>query len=345
MGGGGVNIKKVAEMAGVSVATISRVLNHPELVMPETRSRVLAVMEQANYMPNWFARGLSLGRTNTIAVLMPGAEYSTYLKIMSGIEMVARNHKYAVFLCHTHHRADIEADYIRMVVERNVDGVILTSSTLTSEKIAPLVEFEIPFVHIGQCKLEGCDHVCYINYESGAHELTTHMARMGHRRIDLLLDEDETPEAEQISVGFRRALAAARFEAGEVHTAENSVRGGFITAQRLLEEGNLPQALITANDEQSFGVIKAMTDAGVDMPQELALACMNDSTMCSIVTPPLTGVELPAMRLGMAAARMMFDIIDNQGYEPEFPQEIILKPKLKIRQSCGNTKYTHEMED
>ena len=108
------NIRKVAEMAGVSVATISRVLNHPEQVLPETRDHVLAVMKEQNYTPNWFARGLNLGITKTIALLVPEIESETQQRIISGIETVARNKGYAVFFCNTHGDAQIEDESLRM---------------------------------------------------------------------------------------------------------------------------------------------------------------------------------------------------------------------------------------
>jgi LacI family transcriptional regulator len=336
MGGAGVNIKKVAEMAGVSVATISRVLNHPEQVTPETRAHVVSVMEQANYMPNWFARGLTLGHTNTIAALIPSTEYGTYLKIMSGIETVARNNKYAVLICHTHHSNVIEADCLRMVIERNVDGVILTSSKLPSERTALLEEFEIPFVHIGKRKLERYHHTCYIDYEGAAAELTGHLLSLGHRKIDLLMDEEESDEAEQMLAGYQRAMDVGGSARSRVHQAENSLRGGLEATQRLLEEGSLPDALITANDEQAFGVLKTAQDAGIDVPGTLAVVSISDSPACSILSPPLTSMELPARHLGRMAAQMLLDIIANRGFESDFPQEFTLQARLIVRRSCGS---------
>lgn len=344
MGGGGINIKKVAEMAGVSVATISRVLNHPEQVTPDTRSHVMAVMKQANYMPNWFARGLSLGRTNTIAVLTPSTDDNTYIKVVSGIETVARSNKFAVILCHTHHSTIIEQEYVQTVMERNVDGVILISSTLDNEQVAQLIEFEIPFIHIGKRKFEHCEHTCYIHYEAGALALTQHVLTHGYERVDLLLGEEESDEAAQVLRGYRQAMETQSGK-GKQHTAENTVRGGFVMARRLMEENDLPRALITLSDQQAFGVMKAMQETGVSIPGQMALASMSDSVLGDIVTPPLTSVELPAKRLGVAAARMLFDIIESQGFEPEFPQETTLQPKLKIRSSCGCKAAGFQVED
>ena len=121
------------------------------------------------------------------------------------------------------------------------------------------------------------------------------------------------------------------------------MRGGYITAQKLLQNSALPPALITVSDDQAFGIMKAAQDQQVLIPQQLALACLKDSPMCSIVSPALTSLELPCRRLGMVAARMLFDNIESGEEDSYGPQEVILQPKLKVRRSCGNTKQIYEL--
>ncbi len=339
-----VNIKKVAEMAGVSVATVSRVLNHPERVLPETRERVHAVMKEKNYTPNWFARGLNLGKTYTIALLVPNIENGLYQKIISGIETVAYNKQNAVFLCDTRSSGSAEFDYLKMVIERRVDGVVLVSSLMNDQQAGLLSDSRIPCVHIGKHLLPGCETRCYIDYEEGVCRLTGHLISLGHRRIDLLLDSAESRESAQIEAGFYRACGESGCT-GRLHHGENSVQGGYIAAGRLLQSESLPDALVTISHEQAFGVMKAAQDAELHIPDRLALACMTDSAMSSIVTPPLTSLEQPTMRLGMVAARMLFDAIEHDEFEIDVPQEMILQSKLKIRKSCGNTKHIYELFD
>ena len=136
-------------MAGVSVATISRVLNHPEQVLPETRERVLAVMREQDYTPNWFARGLNLGKSNIISLLIPTIESSFYQQITSGIETISRSKGYAVFFCDTHSDEQIEAEYLKMAETRRIDGMILVCSKLGGQDAVPL-SCDIPRVHIGK---------------------------------------------------------------------------------------------------------------------------------------------------------------------------------------------------
>lgn len=331
-------------MAGVSVATISRVLNHPEKVLPETRDHVLQVMREQNYTPNWFARGLNLAKTNTIALLVPNIEYGPYQQIISGIETVVHNKQNTVFLCNFRNDAGTEYNYLKMVLSRRVDGVVLVSSLLRDGRTEALASAGIAAVHIGKHRLEGCKTSCYIDQEEGAYRLAEHLSELGHRRIDLLLDTAKNPELPLMETGFRRA-AEERRTTGKVHYAPNSIRGGYIAAKKLVQTDELPDALITVSNEQAFGVMKAARDLGVSIPGRLALASMTDSAICSIVSPQLTSLEQPALRLGMVAARMLFDEIENEDFDIGGPQEVILQSTLKIRHSCGNTKYIYELQD
>ena len=313
-----INIKEVAKAAGVSVATISRVLNHPEQVQPETKTHVLAVMESLNYRPNWFARGLNLGKTGTIALLVPNIESRRYREILSGVETVALKKQHIVMLCNTHADPEQEAEYLKMVVSRQVDGVIVASSMLAPAQLTTLIGPDQPWVHIGPGMGEVCRNLCYINYEEGAYQMTTHLIKMGQTEIALLLDEAPLTEMKQMTEGYRRALREQLPGAGEcILTEQDSPRGGFLITQRLLQNDTLPRAMITASSGQA--------------------------ATCSILEPPLTALESPNKRLGMVAARMLFDTIEDNGEEGYGPQEVILQPKLKIRRSCGNTKPIYEL--
>ena len=339
-----INIKEVAKAAGVSVATISRVLNHPEQVQPETKTHVLAVMESLNYHPNWFARGLNLGKTSTIALLVPNIESRRYREILSGVETVALKKQHIVMLCNTHADPEEEAEYLKMVVGRQVDGLILASPLLGGSQLNALLGSSLPWVHIGPAETGLCRNLCYINYEEGAYQMTTHLIKMGQKEITLLLDESPLVEMRQITAGYRRALREHLLEAKEnILTCTDDPRGGYYTAQKLLQNGTLPQAMITASSGQASGVLKVLLDEAIPVPERMALACLSDSSTCSILEPPLTALEAPGKRLGMVAARMLFDNIEDSGEDGYGPQEVILQPKLKIRRSCGNTKPIYEL--
>ncbi|MEA4969101.1 MAG: LacI family DNA-binding transcriptional regulator [Candidatus Pelethousia sp.] len=339
------NIREIAKEAGVSVATISRVLNHPEVVQADTRDRVLEVMKRNNYTPNWFARGLNLGKTRTIALFVPDIESEKYQMVMSGAETVALNKGYSLFICGTRHDARVEGDYLGMVLQRKVDGIILAGPKLSEQRYAELTGTSLPLVLVGvqQGRL-GYDSCC-VNYKDGVYSLATHLIKMGYRSIDLLLNDMLPEESAMIYDGFSQAVTdlgecvqSRRFE------VDLGLQGGYFFAQRMIQSGNLPRAVITYNDEQAFGVIKSAQASGIRIPADLALAALSDSSAASLITPALTTLELPNKKLGMVAARMLIDRIDGI-FSEEGGQEIILQPKLKVRHSCGNTKFIYEIFD
>lgn len=339
------NIKEIAKAAGVSVATISRVLNHPEQVLPETREHVLSVMKACNYTPNWFARGLNLGRTNTIALLVPNVELQQFQQLISGVETVTRNKQYAVIFCHTGNDPALELEYLEMVHTRHIDGVIFAPSSLNRAQLAPFLSRGLPCVHVGRNRDAGFDTMCYIDHEEGAFRLTQHLLSLGHASLALLLDDKLHLEAEQIETGCRRALRGADAHLS-VHACRSTIQDGFNAGHRILRgKEEPPRALIAFSDCQAFGVLKAAEDLGVPVPDRLALATLADSSMCAIVSPAITGMEQPSTRLGMLAARMLFDKIEGDDVESAAPQEVVLQPKLKIRRSCGNRKHIYELFD
>jgi len=144
------NIKEIARQAGVSVATVSRVLNHPETVAPKTRARILALMEQMDYKPNWFARGLNFNKTDTIALLIPNIMNPAYVEIAEGVESVANQKGYTVLLCITEGEDIKERKYIQTLIDRHIDGVILVSSLLNSDELDHLKQQGVAVVLIGE---------------------------------------------------------------------------------------------------------------------------------------------------------------------------------------------------
>lgn len=341
------NIRKIAELAGVSVATVSRVFNHPEKVLPETRDRVLAVTEKYNFTPNWFARGLTLGSTKTIALLIHGVDSFLSQNIISGVETVANNKGFVVIFCQTRGDRETEFNFLKMMKTRKVDGIVHVGSHLTPDTMPEALDLEMPCVHIGKNRECGCDMICYLDYSEAAYRLIRHLVSLGHRTIGLLYDHSRDGE---IMEAFEGGLERVSKELGMsipllTYTGENSTRGGYLALQRIIQRGGLPDALITGGDLQAIGALKAARDARLHIPDDMALASFNDSPVCSVVSPALTCVEMPAAKLGMAAARLLFDRLEDEDFGADISQELVLQPKLKIRESCGNKTGIFELFD
>lgn len=341
-----INIKDIAQKTGFSTATVSRVMNHPEKVSAETREKVLKAMNENGYLPNNLARGLILGKTHTISLLVPDIEHTFYQMILSGVETIAMDKKYNVFLCNTHGDSIKEYEYIEMALNKGVDGLILSTSSLKTSQTKILKDYSIPFVHIGKKSLLGCNSRCYIDYRKDAARLTGHMLSMGHDDITLILNDESSETTKQVVTGYSEALGKSPEQLkNRIFSCGNSVEESYNTINRLLNEKILGKAIIAATDSQAFGVMKAIQENNLKIPEDIALACMNDSPICSLISPPLTCISSPSKRLGMVAARLLFDSISDNNADSFEQQDVILQSTLKIRSSCGNKKNIYELYD
>lgn len=336
------NIKEIAKLAGVSVATISRVLNHPEVVQESTRNHVLSVMKENSYTPNWFARSLNLDRTYTLALIIPNIENEMFQRITSGVEEIAHKKNYTILLCNTHNNIEKEEKYLEMIITRKVDGIIFATSTLSNEHLSYLKEEKIPFVFIGKNEVFKEENSCYINFEESAFKMTQHLIEMNHNNIDLIIDKSANSRSKYIIKGYEKAIDVSGKESGYIHFCQNSIEGGYLTAKRLLGIGKMPRAIFASDDEIAFGVMKAAREENISIPSNLAIAGFSNSPMDTLVVPELTSVDQPSKKLGMVAARMLFDLIEDVDSSSSTTQEIILQSTIKIRNSCGNQKHIYE---
>lgn len=340
------NIRKIAELAGVSVATVSRVFNHPERVLPETRERVLAITEAHDYTPNWLARGLNLGTTKTIALLVPDIDSDLHRNIISGVETVADNKGFVVILSQTGGDPEAELEFMKTMKMRHVDGIIHVDSKLDVSHIPELDAMEIPRVHIGKNRDCGCDMLVYLDFEEAAYRMARHLGRLGHHVLGILSDERTSHLSLLVEPGIERASRELKVPMRTIYFSEaGNARGGYFAVQKMIQKNELPEAFVTENDLQAIGALKAARDAGLVIPDEMALACFNDSVICKVVTPAITSIEMPASKLGMTAARFLFDRLDKGESDDAITHELILQPKLKIRASCGNKSDIFELFD
>ncbi len=336
------NIKEIAKLAGVSVATISRVLNHPDIVQENTRKHVLKIMEEYNYKPNWFARSLNLDSTNTLAIMIPNIEVEMFQKITSGVEQVADKKGFSILLCNTHNKIEKELEFLNMIITRKVDGIIFAGSTLGKEDLSLLNDNKIPFIFIGKDKRFENENSCYINFEDSSFKMTKHLIELKHSKIDLIMDESSNSKSKYIIEGYENAMNYYGREPGNIHFSPNSIEGGYLATKRLIELDQVPNAIFASDDEIAFGVMKAAREKKISIPSELAVVGFSNSPICTLVIPELTSVDQPSKKLGMVAARMLFDLIEDIKFSIDSPQEVLLQSTIKIRRSCGNEKYIYE---
>ena len=195
------NIKQIAKAAGVSVATVSRVLNHPENVAPKTREKIQKIIEDKEYKPNWFAQGLNFNRTKTIGLIIPYILNSTYMEIAKGVEDVALQKGYTTFMCNVEKNSRIESEYIEQLLTRKVDGIILMFSFLQEENLKAVQEDGVPIVLIGENKaIKGFNSV-RVDCKAGAEGMIRNFIEYGHNTIGILYGSDPEQESRDMLEG------------------------------------------------------------------------------------------------------------------------------------------------
>ena len=350
------NIKQIAKKAGVSVATVSRVLNHPENVAPATRERIQKIIDQEEYTPNWFARGLNFNKTRTIGLVTPHTVGSCYMEIAGGVEEVARQKGYITFMCNMERDPDIEKEYINHLITRKVDGIILMYSSLSDEYMSWIREEKIPAVLIGENELRPDWDSVKADCRDGAVKMTAHLVECGHETIGMLCGNAPENEANSILQGYKNVMKASgkRLSSKNVYDVENSIEGGYIGAKRMISEFTSPgsdvpgdqlDAIFASSDEIAYGAMDAVKDCGLCIPDDIAIVGFGNYKMSNLMEPKLTTVEEPYRLMGIYGARILFDLIEEKekNGEESTPKHIILKTKMRIRKSCGHKERIGEM--
>lgn len=336
-----INIRELASLAGVSIATVSRVINNPQLVQPDTREHVLEVMRRVNYAPAWTVESRLSGRSRLIAFLFSEKDYYFYSSIRDGLESIVGLRGYTVLYCPIEAEPQRRSQQLKTIFEQKLDGAIWALRDFHPEDIRMIDERQVPLVLARKYDSAPADryNCCYINFAEASYRMTRHLLEMGHRRIGLMFENVSQQFIKSFCQGWERALREeqAPIEDDLLLNAPNTMQGGYTKAVELLERGEMPEAVFCASDEQAFGVLKAAHEKGVPVPERLAVAGFTDSPMSNLCDPELTTIDLPIYRLGIIAARMLFDVIEDTGSEVT-PGEVVLQPKLRIRRSCGNEK-------
>ncbi len=329
-------IRDVAEAAGVSIATVSRVLNHPELVTQETRERIQEIISKNNYAPNTEQRQTKrTKKKQVIAVILPSFEL--YRNLYSGVHQICAAKKYCVQMYLIEDNPDDLKRIVKNIENGFADGVIIALEVMNSYVKEKLNENNIPYVCVGGERGEMDGNLCYINYYDSACKMSEYLGSLRLRQVLLLLSNTPSGCREQLKQGFADTWKGKM----DVHYAEKGLDGYRIFLD-MLEEGVRPEAVVTQHDEIAFGIIKAAREKGIQVPQEMKIVGFDNSQLSTMVTPELTTVEQPTFRLGILAGRRLFDIMEDQEYFDIEVQEIALKGRLKIRRSCGNQKSIYE---
>lgn len=335
----GATIYEVARRAGVSIATVSRVQRHADLVAPPTRERVLRAVDELAYRPSLLGRSLARGRHEATGIVFPDLIGPYYSAVILGYEEQSAEQGRSVLILATHGRRASEEQVVDL--SGRVDGLVLTGQTVADPVVEELGARGVPVVLLARPGIAHADSVRTESRES-ATALVRHLLGHGYRRIAFVGDPASSPDAAERWDGFRRAHRAAGLRPS--HPPQRSgyrERDGHEAARTLLASRLRPEAIVGANDEIAMGVLRAAREQGVAVPRDLAVTGWDDAPAAAHVAPALTTVRQPMVELGRRAAVLLTERIDRIRTDPRHE---VLPTELVVRSSCGCVRPTEKEE-
>lgn len=330
-----ITMTDVAESAGVSLMTVSRVVNNKEDVSQETRQRVLDVIQELGYRPSSIARGLVTRRTGTLGVVVPDIDNAFFSGVVRGAENQAYADDYSVFLGNTNEDPDRELAVLDSLEEKLVDGLILCSSRLETEQLRQIVDRFPSVVLLSRELEEDCAGTVLIDDRLGGQLAAEHLIRNGHRAIGYISGPPVSHSAHWRVAGFRETLEAAGlpFNPNWIRHCQPLVEQGSQTARELLTSHPELTALICHNDLLAVGALHVCRELGLHPPEDIAIVGFDDIPLASLVNPPLTTCRVDRHELGAKAMRMLLDQITAS---PDSFKKLVLEPELIIRASTSS---------
>lgn len=326
-----VTMREVAQQAGVSVATVSRVLNASGPVGEGTRQRILETAGRLRYVPNGTARNLTTSTTETVGVLLPDLYGDFYSEVIRGVEGAVRAARYHTLLASVHDGPGELVRALRTLVGR-VDGLVVMSPDIEADVLRANLPAGLPVVVLGG-SVSGHGSVD-IDDAAGAAAMTRHLVGLGHRRVAFVCGPAPNADARARRDGYRQALAEAglapdpRLElAGDFTEAS-----GHAAAAAFVALSPRPTALFAANDAMAIGALRGLREAGLDVPGDVALAGFDDVPVARYVTPALTSVHVPIDEMGSRAVAAVLAAVQDAD---SIPPALTLPTRLVVRESCG----------
>jgi DNA-binding LacI/PurR family transcriptional regulator len=328
-------MSEIAELAGVSVATVSRAFHSPNLVRAEIRNRILEIAEQHKYLYHATAADLSRQKSNVIGVLIPSAKASVFGKTLLAIQEKTQEN-YSIIFGNTLYQKDLESKLLQKFRERRVAGVILTGFIMGhEERIHSLIDDSIACVVTWE--ILDSKEISYVGYDNvkAAYSATNYLISLGHERIGLIVGPyQKVGRVRKRHTGYKKALAdnGISFDPSLVVSSEPALFEGKRTMQQLLSLPDPPTAVFAASDQLAIGALSAIKERGLRVPKDVSLVGFDDIDVAAYCDPPLTTVRVPAQEMGELAVKVLLEAIEDGRAEVK---QYLLDTDLIIRESCA----------
>lgn len=330
-----VTIREIADLAGVSIATVSRVMNGHSDVSAETRDLVTRIVREHGYATNRSARGLSAGRTGLVGVLVPLVYPVYFSAILAGAAEALYEQELRLVLSPTQHEHDREVTLLDRLIHGMTDGALIVLPEESSAELSRLVEQGYRFVVVDP-RLPLDEEIPSVSaaHASGADQAMQHLLELGHRRIAAITGPRGWVATEERRRGYHAALAAHGIlpDPELEQEADFEIEPGRVAARRLLDLADPPTAIFAFNDNLAIGAIQAARERGVGVPEDLSIVGFDDVEPSTIVTPALTTVRQPLAEMGRTAVSLLMRLLERQRFET---LRIELATRLVVRESTG----------
>ncbi len=326
-------IKDVARLAGVSPATVSRVLNDSAGVRPETRERVETAIRQLNFTPSVVAKGLREGRSGIIGAVVPDITSLFFMDVVKGLENTLTLNDYRLVVCDSQNQAKKERENCRWLLTGGVDALILIGPMQEQENLVELAEQGVPFGLFGRHLHHPNASTVNVDNRTATFRAVEHLISHGHREIGFISGTPGVTDGEERLVGFRDALSqyGLTFRPEWVQCGSFSEEGGARALELLMSGAERPTAVFAANDEMAIGALYQAKGLGLEVPKDLAVIGFDNVRLARLVSPALTTVNQPRLDAGFRLAQNMLQRLAGSAD----PERMILPADLVVRQSCG----------
>lgn len=332
-----VGIKDVARHAGVSVGTVSNVINRPDMVSETTRRRVQDVITSLGYVRSESARQLRAGRSRIMGLLVLDMGNPFFVDLARGAERAARDAGLGVMVCNSAQDPGEETHYLSLFAEQRVRGVLLTPADATGRTIEEFRRHRIPFVLVDRVSQGTTECSVSVDDVLGGALAVRHLTDAGHRSVAYVSGPPGLNQVKDRRDGALAALAEAGLPAGalrEIPTQRLDVAAGRDAGARLLGLADRPTAVFCVNDLLALGVLQAMYAAGVSVPEDVAIVGYDDIEFAAAAAVPLTSVRQPAVTMGAMAAELLLEETEQEeGGPPHEHRRVVLRPELVVRRS------------
>ena len=320
-------IEDVADRAGVSTASVSRVLSGKKNVSDEMRQRVMAAAKELDYQPNLVARSLRSQRSTTVGLIVSDVRNPFFTDVSRAVEDTVHEQGYALYLCNTDEDPEKERLYLDRMQAQNVAGIIYSPTRQSAETFADL-QISVPAVIIDRAVRGGHVDQVLIDNVDAAYRLTEHLIQNGYRRIAAMIGEASVTGRERRQ-GYEKALDAHDLAPpeGQTRYIPPKIEAGRKTAREILEDAQPPDAILTTNSLLTAGALMAIRERGLVIPDDVALVGFDETTWGKLVEPTVTIISQPTNEIGTTAAELLLQRVERPD---RTPRSVILRGELRI---------------